>query len=578
MPLITVGGIPLSRRLHAARLAAACALTTALTAGTLAAAGGAVADSTFVPLVTDLALIPGDSSWVNGGAYGTADGTAVYVFSKQPLTDSTWADGGLPAGLSASVTGTSCKPYAGLPGVYTCPVTDNNLLDSPTVTAAAGAANHTFAYVGAAYAPRGANLTTAIKAAELASTTSTPDAQTAAVISVLTREQVAKSTVQLTTPNVPLSSSTAQTVQVHAADPAELLVNFGPSTDERWMDEDEVDVEITSVGGGPADACDHTIGSAALTGGVWCELPAGDYTITYTLASGPKAEAWKLVADAVLNVVDSGRGNPEATSTFKILSPYPVSERYRLFGRTTNGQLWSYDGTGTASRPFRDREPVDDGWQQYTVATALSAATVHDTGDVVARDKSGVLWDYPGSGSLFGGVFKPRTKVSAGWNIYNTIVGARDLTGDGRADLVGRDASGTLWLYKGTSSTTAPLAARTKICGGWNIYKTLTAAGDLTGDGRADLLATDASGTMWLYKGTGKAAAPYATRVRVGAGWNIYNVQLSPGDLTADGRSDLVSRDASGTMWLYKGTGKAAAPYATRVRVGAGWNIYNLMF
>ncbi|GHE97147.1 hypothetical protein GCM10014715_61790 [Streptomyces spiralis] len=98
-----------------------------------------------------------------------------------------------------------------------------------------------------------------------------------------------------------------------------------------------------------------------------------------------------------------------------------------------------------------------------------------------------------------------------------------DLTGDGKADLVARDGSGVLWLYKGTGSASAPYAARTKIGGGWNTYNSLTSAGDLTGDGKADLVARDGSGVLWLYKGTGSASAPYAARTKIGGGWNAYN-------------------------------------------------------
>jgi len=51
--------------------------------------------------------------------------------------------------------------------------------------------------VGVAYAARGASITTAVKAAEVAATTNTdPQQQTAAVIKVKTVAQLAKSTVQ----------------------------------------------------------------------------------------------------------------------------------------------------------------------------------------------------------------------------------------------------------------------------------------------------------------------------------------------------------------------------------------------
>ncbi|WP_175439266.1 hypothetical protein [Streptomyces vilmorinianum] len=53
---------------------------------------------------------------------------------------------------------------------------------------------------------------------------------------------------------------------------------------------------------------------------------------------------------------------------------------------------------------------------------------------------------------------------------------------------------------------------------------------------------------------------------------------MAPGDLNSDGKADLVARDASGALWYYQGTGVAAKPYAARVKVGTGWQQFNLLF
>ncbi|MFD8193565.1 FG-GAP repeat domain-containing protein [Streptomyces wuyuanensis] len=94
-------------------------------------------------------------------------------------------------------------------------------------------------------------------------------------------------------------------------------------------------------------------------------------------------------------------------------------------------------------------------------------------------------------------------------------------------------------------------------------------------DGKADLLAVDRYGKLWLYAGTGRAAAPFAPRVQVGTGWNIYNIVNGAGDLNQDGRPDLVARDGAGRLWLYTGTGNAAAPYKPRTLIGKGWSTYS---
>ncbi|MGW1915757.1 hypothetical protein ACWCQS_34825 [Streptomyces sp. NPDC002076] len=52
------------------------------------------------------------------------------------------------------------------------------------------------------------------------------------------------------------------------------------------------------------------------------------------------------------------------------------------------------------------------------------------------------------------------------------VSGAGDLTGDRYGDLLARDKTGALWLYPGTG-TTAVLGTRIKIGTGWGIYNTL---------------------------------------------------------------------------------------------------------
>jgi hypothetical protein len=46
----------------------------------------------------------------------------------------------------------------------------------------------------------------------------------------------------------------------------------------------------------------------------------------------------------------------------------------------------------------------------------------------------------------------------------------------------------------------------------------LLAVGDFSGDGKADLLARDRSGRLWMYPGTGKGTL--GKRVQVGTGWS----------------------------------------------------------
>lgn len=76
---------------------------------------------------------------------------------------------------------------------------------------------------------------------------------------------------------------------------------------------------------------------------------------------------------------------------------------------------------------------------------------------------------------------------------------------------------------------------------------------------------------------TGDYKAPFASRTRVGGGWNAYDRLLSVGDMDADGRADLVARQPKGDLYRYSGTGDAQAVYEKPVKIGHGFQIYNLL-
>lgn len=165
-------------------------------------------------------------------------------------------------------------------------------------------------------------------------------------------------------------------------------------------------------------------------------------------------------------------------------------------------------------------------------------------------------------------------RVSTTWN-YTMMVGPGDLTGDGKGDLLSRDSGGTLWLHPGDGALYTKLGARIKVGTGWNAYDALVGAGDYSGDGRADLLARDTSGLLFLFKGTGTATAPFAAREQVGSGFGQYDLLFVPGDIDGDSKGDLIGRLPNGDLYRYTSTGKAGtATFAARVKFGTGWNIY----
>ncbi|MXM68199.1 trypsin-like serine protease [Streptomyces sp. HUCO-GS316] len=169
-------------------------------------------------------------------------------------------------------------------------------------------------------------------------------------------------------------------------------------------------------------------------------------------------------------------------------------------------------------------------------------------------------------------------KIFSGWTTRTRIVTPGDVTGDYKPDLLSVDSAGALWIYPGKGDGT--FAARVQVGSGWNQYNVVRGHGDFSGDGKTDLLARSKStGDVYLYKGTGKSGTgAFATRIKVRT-WSstTYNAFDAVGDVNGDGKADFLARTPGGTLYLYKGTGKATSEiFATRISVGGGFDQYDI--
>ncbi|MER7946725.1 hypothetical protein ABTY59_04935 [Streptomyces sp. NPDC096079] len=296
-------------------------------------------------------------------------------------------------------------------------------------------------------------------------------------------------------------------------------------------------------------------------------------TLTYAVTIDTSSDqAWVGSLDAPVELADStgavvARG--EAGLDFVLGTPEPNLVG-ALHARDKDGVLWRYEGTSRPDKPFKPRRKVGGGWNVYTAVVPVSATMSNGVGDLVARDRAGVLWYYKGTGNP-AAPFAPRTKVGAGWNIYTALAGRLG------GSLVARDRDGVLWVYERNYGSAAPFRPRVRVGAGWNVYNSLKgyAGGPL---------ARDAAGVLWKYDETGSAGDPegypFRQRLRIGAGWNAYTAVAGTGDLGRRDYPDVVARDGAGRLWLYQGVIKAGAlvPGPTRTYVGPGWNVYDLIF
>nr|BFD87520.1 FG-GAP-like repeat-containing protein [Streptomyces sp. Xyl84] len=206
--------------------------------------------------------------------------------------------------------------------------------------------------------------------------------------------------------------------------------------------------------------------------------------------------------------------------------------------RDKAGRLWFLPGDQTG------KLVGTGGWNAMNALVRHGDFSGDGREDVIAREAStGKLWLYPGTGT--GSLGSRKLMGTGGWNGMSRIAAFGDISGDGRPDVLAVEKStGKLWLYPGTGA--GGLGSRKLIgTGGWNGMNALTGAGDMNGDGRADLIAREAStGKLWLYPGR---TGSLGSRVLVGSGgWNVMDTVLGLGDVTGDGRADLVTTTTAG--------------------------------
>ncbi|RKR73998.1 GH25 family lysozyme [Frondihabitans australicus] len=217
--------------------------------------------------------------------------------------------------------------------------------------------------------------------------------------------------------------------------------------------------------------------------------------------------------------------------------------------------FWQTSLNTNGTDPFPgDQDTFHGTLAQLEALTNPSAA--HDyTGDgvpdILSLSAGGTLHSNTGAGNgtLTGEETSTGRAVDGRWR----IIPAGDLDGDGVADVLAIDPSGNVVIYYGKAGgglgTNGGIIAK-----GWNAFPIVAAVGDFTGDGLPDFVVTTKSGQLWLVPFT--KYRQFGPHTVLSTNFTGFTAIAGGGDYNGDGYNDLIARTAAGQLWIVPHTAK----------------------
>jgi hypothetical protein len=257
-----------------------------------------------------------------------------------------------------------------------------------------------------------------------------------------------------------------------------------------------------------------------------------------------------------------------------VFGEWSGDRRPDILARDRAGGLFLYRGTGNVRSPYWPRQQIGRAWNAYNLLVRHGDWNSDGRQDILARDRAGVLWFYPGTGTGSSG-HRARLRVGAGWGGYRMILGVDDWVGSSAPDLIAVDAAHRLWIYPGRGVYPGLFQARRQIGTGWG-FTAVVSLSDMTGDGGAELLARDRTGKVYAYDSRNDPRSPYSRAELIGTGWNVFTLIACVGDLDAKGDPDLLLGDRAGDLFLL--TSDDEEDETAEPLVGSNWDIYDTVF
>ncbi len=226
------------------------------------------------------------------------------------------------------------------------------------------------------------------------------------------------------------------------------------------------------------------------------------------------------------------------------------------------GRLLLYRGNGSGGF-VRGVTQIGHGWGGIDLVTQVGDWTGDGHPDLIARERTtNRLRIYEGNGV---GSFSGSTVVGSGWGGMDTLIGMGDMTRDGRRDLLARHVNGSLYRYDGNGA--GAFAGSAKIADGFGGFDMVGAAGDFTDDGDPDVFARTSDGRLMLYPGS--TTGTLESVRQIGQGWGSMKHVWGTGSWDTRAGQDLLAVTGAGTLYLYGGNTNGG--FASSAQLGNGW-------
>jgi hypothetical protein len=220
---------------------------------------------------------------------------------------------------------------------------------------------------------------------------------------------------------------------------------------------------------------------------------------------------------------------------------------------------------------------IGTGWNGYNKLFRVNNWGGDGKPSIFARDPQGRLFNYTGDG--FGFIAGKPVQVGSGWQGFTDIMVTNNWTGNGRPNLMGRRADGTLVLYTSNGAGGWSNPKGTVIGTGWNSFNTVLTPGSWLGDGKQSLIGRTPGGDLKLYNSNGTGGWSNPNGTLIGTGWGSFSIFMSPGDFNGDNLVDLVGVvKSNGNLKLYTTNGKGAWLNGNGRVIDGNWDDFNTVF